>query len=426
MTFRILHILDHSLPLQSGYAFRTAALLREQRGFGWETFQLTTPKHYAPGDAEETVGGLHFYRTRAPATWARKAPVLNNVMVVRDTAARLAEVIDKVHPDIIHAHSPCLTAMAAVNIARRRAIPLVYEMRASWEDAAVDHGTTKEGSLRYRLARALESRVLKRADAITTICEGLASDIVSRGIARDRITLIPNAVDIQNFEPIEQADETLRRELGLGGGPVLGFIGSFYGYEGIDLLVRAMPEILRIYPSAVALLVGGGYAEASLKQLVAELGLADKVHFAGRVPHDQVRRYYSIVDVLVYARKSMRLTELVTPLKPLEAMALKRLFVCSGVGGHRELIPEHLRQYVFTPGDVQDLARVTLRLLADHDRWSALTDAGRRYVADRVTWRHSAARYHEVYGGLVPPDRTRESYGVSGFSTTEARVRSRR
>ena len=412
MTFRILHVLDHSLPLQSGYAFRTAALLREQRGFGWETFHLTTPKHYAPGGAEETTAGLHFYRTRVPPSWARKAPVLDNVMVVRDTAVRIEEIVDQVHPDIIHAHSPCLTGMAAGGIARRRGIPLVYEMRASWEDAAVDHGTTTEGSLRYKLSRALETRVLKRADAITTICEGLAVDIASRGIARERITLIPNAVDIESFEVIEQPDAALRRELGLGDGPVLGFIGSFYGYEGIDLLVRALPEILRAHPTATALLVGGGPAEASLKQLAAELGIADKVRFAGRVPHDQVRRYYSVIDVLVYARKSMRLTELVTPLKPLEAMALKRLFVCSGVGGHRELIPQHLRSYVFTPGDVPDLARVTLRLLAERDKWSELAAAGRRYVTEHCTWAMSASRYREVYGAVMR-QRARGSADVS-------------
>jgi PEP-CTERM/exosortase A-associated glycosyltransferase len=412
MTFRILHVLDHSLPLQSGYAFRTAALLREQRGFGWETFHVTTPKHYAPGETEETVAGLHFYRTRVPSSWSRKAPVLDNVMVVRDTAARLDELVDKLHPDIIHAHSPCLTGMAAGNLARRRGIPLVYEMRASWEDAAVDHGTTTEGSPRYKLSRALETRVLKRADAITTICEGLAGDIASRGISRERITLIPNAVDIENFAAIEQPEETLRRELGVGEGPVLGFIGSFYGYEGIDLLLRAMPEILRTHPSATALLVGGGPAEASLKKLATELGIDARVRFAGRVPHDQVRRYYSVVDVLVYARKSMRLTELVTPLKPLEAMALKRLFVCSGVGGHRELIPQHLRSYVFTPGDVADLARVTLKLLAERDKWPDLVAAGRRYVTEHCTWRMSASRYREVYGALMR-QRARGSTGVS-------------
>jgi glycosyltransferase involved in cell wall biosynthesis len=108
-----------------------------------------------------------------------------------------------------------------------------------------------------------------------------------------------------------------------------------------------------------------------------------------------------VVDVLIYARKSMRLTELVTPLKPLEAMALKRLFIASGVGGHRELIPEHLRPYVFAPGDVEDLVRVTLRLLADRERWAELTAAGRRYVGEQCTWRMSAARYRDVYDSVM-------------------------
>jgi PEP-CTERM/exosortase A-associated glycosyltransferase len=367
----------------------------------FETFQLTTPKHYAPGEAEEDVAGLHFYRTRVPQSWARSAPVLDNVMVVRDTADRLEEVVAKIRPDILHAHSPCLTGLAARRVARARGLPFVYEMRASWEDAAVDHGTTTEGSARYRLSRGLESFVLKRADAITTICEGLAGDIVSRGIPRERITLIRNAVDIEQFEPIEQPDERLPQELGLGTGPVLGFIGSFYGYEGIDLVLKALPGVLRVHPTATVLLVGGGPAEAPLRQLATELGIEKQVRFAGRVPHDQVRRYYSVVDVLIYARKSMRLTELVTPLKPLEAMALKRLFIASGVGGHRELIPEHLRPYVFAPGDVEDLVRVTLRLLADRERWAELTAAGRRYVSEQCTWRMSAARYRDVYDSVM-------------------------
>ncbi len=412
MALRILHVLDHSLPLQSGYAFRTAALLREQQGFGWETFHLTTPKHYARSEPEEDVAGLHFYRTNVPPTWLRRAPVINNYMVVRDTARRLEEIIGQIRPDILHAHSPCLTGLAALRTANTRGIPLVYEMRASWEDAAVDHGTTTEGSLRYKLSRALETYVLRKANAITTICQGLADDIVSRGLPRERVTLIPNAVDIEKFEPIERPDEGLRQELGLGTGPVLGFVGSFYGYEGNDLLLRALPDILRVHPGASVLLVGGGPAEPQLKALAVQLGLQDRIRFAGRVPHDEVRRYYSVIDVLVYARKSMRLTELVTPLKPLEAMALKRLFVASSVGGHRELIPEQLRSYVFAAGDVQDLARVTLRLLSDRNRWTELAAAGRRYVAEQCTWRMSALRYRDVYEALMR-HAARGSTGVS-------------
>ena len=142
---------------------------------------------------------------------------------------------------------------------------------------------------------------------------------------RERIAIVRNAVNIKDFAVIESADEGLRNELGLGAGPVFGFIGSLYGYEGIDVLVAALPEIMRAHPQASVLLVGGGPSEPLVKQLAAKLGVSERVRFVGRVPNDQVRRYYSVIDVLAYPRKSTRLTELVTPLKPLEAMSLAAL-----------------------------------------------------------------------------------------------------
>lgn len=414
MSLRVLHILDHSLPLQSGYAFRTLALLREQRALGWETFQLTTPKHYVPAPDEEDVAGLHFYRTNVAPTWLRRAPVLNAATVVTDTARRIDSVFDRVQPDVVHAHSPCLNGLAALRAVRGRGVPVVYEMRASWEDAAVDHGVTREGSVRYRLSRALETYVLKRVDAITTICNGLASDIAVRGIGRDRITIIPNAVDIEQFAVIDRADEGLRAELGLGDGPVLGFAGSFYAYEGLDLLLQAMPTVLRAWPNASVVLVGGGPAEAPLKKLAAELGIARQVRFVGRVPHEQVRRYYSVIDLLAYPRKSMRLTELVTPLKPLEAMALGRMFVASDVGGHRELIPQRLHGQLFAAGDAEALARVALGMLASRGAWPKIAADSRDYVSTSCTWRLSASRYKDVYAAVTKrPPAVRSTHGAT-------------
>lgn len=397
MSLRVLHVLDHSLPLQAGYAFRTAALLREQQAMGWQTFHVTSPKHYGATADVESAGGFEFHRTRVAQGGWRRWPVLDQVGVVMDTAQRLEGLWPTFRPDIVHAHSPCLMGLAALNVARRHGTPVVYEMRASWEDAAVDHGTTTEGSLRYRASRALETYVLKRVDGITTICEGLAGDIASRGVAREAITLVRNAVDARDFQPIVARDEPLAERLGIGAGPVLGFAGSFYGYEGIDVLLRAVPSFAAAHPGVEVLLVGGGPAEPELRRLATELGIEARVRFTGRVPHDQVRSYYSLIDVLVYARKSMRLTELVTPLKPLEAMALQRTFVASDVGGHRELIPDALRSYVFRAGDHDDLSRTLLRVLAERDRWPELLGAARRYVVEQCTWARSARCYRDVY-----------------------------
>ncbi|GAO34860.1 glycosyl transferase family 1 [Sulfuricella sp. T08] len=401
MSYRILHILDHSIPLHSGYTFRSAAILREQRALGWETFHLTSEKQINCDVLEEDVDGLHFYRTPKHAGILSRMPGLNPAAVMQSLAHRLREMIAIVKPDILHAHSPVLTALPALRVGHALGLPVVYEVRAFWEDAAADHGTAKEGSMRYRLTRAMETYAFKRVDAVTTICEGLRSDIVARGIPSDKVTVIPNAVDIEKFSIGGASDEALKAQLGLAGARVLGFIGSFYAYEGLDLLLTALTRILDQAPDVRVLLVGGGPQDEALKQQARQLGIADKVVFTGRVPHSEVNRYYDLVDVLVYPRHSMRLTELVTPLKPLEAMAQGRLFVASDVGGHNELIRDGETGVLFKAGDPQSLADKVLGLLQSTGQWPALKQAGRRFVETERNWKASVARYQAVYGGLM-------------------------
>jgi len=398
---RILHVLDHSIPLQSGYAFRTLAILTHQRRLGWETAHLTSSKHRPVAQLEEEVDGLRFYRTIPSSRLLQRIPVLQQAAVIRDLERRLEEVTGAVRPDILHAHSPALNGIAALRVARRRRIPVVYEVRAFWEDGAVDHGTTREGSLRYRLGRQLETQVLKRATAITTISEGLRRDIVARGIPADRVTVIPNAVDVDRFTTTCPGDPDLRRRLDVEGKQVLGFIGSYYGYEGLDLLLKALPLILAGAPDVRVLLVGGGPQEHRLQQQAARLGLLDYVRFVGRVPHDRVQDYYRLVDILIYPRLSVRLTELVTPLKPLEAMAQGNLLVASDVGGHRELIRHGDTGILFRAGDVHDLADAALVLLRGRDRWPTLRAAARSFVERERSWSAVVQRYRPIYERLA-------------------------
>lgn len=395
---RILHVLDHSIPLHSGYTFRTLALLREQRRLGWETFHLTSPKHSASSEPEETVDGWLFHRTPAPN--GPKLPGLGEMALMKATQQRLLDVARRVRPHIIHAHSPVLNAVPALRVGRELGIPVVYEVRAFWEDAAVDHGTTAEGSLRYRLTRRLETHALHQAAHVFTICEGLRQDIAARGVPASKVTVIPNAVDIETFDVGGTPDEALKSKLGLQGATVLGFIGSFYAYEGLDLLLTALPALLQRRQDLRVLLVGGGPQEAALKAQAAALGVADKVVFTGRVPHAEVGHYYDLVDVLCYPRHSMRLTELVTPLKPLEAMAQGRLLVASDVGGHKELIRDGETGVLFKAGNAEALAAAVLGLLARRDDWPKLRAAGRQFVEVERNWRASAAHYRPVFEGL--------------------------
>jgi len=224
---RILHVLDHSIPLHSGYTFRTLAILREQRALGWETFHLTGPKQEKCSVAEEDVDGLHFYRTPPAAGLPARLPGLGQFALMGALTARLEQVARKVKPDILHAHSPALDAIPALRVGKKLGIPVVYEIRAFWEDAAVDHGTSREWGLRYRLTRALETYAIKRVDAVTTICDGLRKDILARGVAADKVTVIPNAVDIDKFSVSGELDEALKQRLGLGNARVLAFSARF-------------------------------------------------------------------------------------------------------------------------------------------------------------------------------------------------------
>lgn len=403
---RILHILDHSLPLHSGYSFRTASILGEQRALGWETHHLTTPRQGSWRMDLESVDGWDFLRTRFTPGLISSVPVVGPYLdEMRATAARVDGLIGDLQPDVLHAHSPVLNALPTLWVGRKHKIPVVYEMRASWEDAAVDHGTTPEGSIRYRLSRALETFALKHADAITTICEGLRRDIAARGIDADRVAVIPNAVDANRFAVGSAPDPVLRARLGLERATVLGFVGSFYHYEGLDLLVDAAAQLAPSRTDLRVLLVGGGPRESALRAQAARLGLSQRILFAGRVPHDEVPRYYDLMDVLVYPRRSIRLTEIVTPLKPLEAMAQGRILLASDVGGHRELIRDGDTGHLFAAGDVAALARAIERILSSREPWDEIRNRARAFVENERTWARSVARYAEVYAQVLAAGR---------------------
>ncbi len=391
---RVLHVLDHSLPLHSGYTFRTRALLLGQRRLGWETVHLTTPRHFKEGPNPEVVDGLAFHRTGK----AGGIPILGEVQA---TARALDRLVAEVKPDIIHAHSPVLTALAAVGVARRHNLPLVYEIRAFWEDAAVGNGTGTEGSLRYRATRMLETWACGRADAVGAICDGLLGDLRKRGIHPAKLFAVPNAVDLDQFGTPLPRDKKLSKELGLDGADVVGFIGSYYDYEGLDDLIAAMPALVAARPKAQLLLVGGGPMEASLRAQAAASPVGDRIHFVGRVPHNEVDRYYSLVDVLAYPRKHMRLTDLVTPLKPLEAMAQEKLVTASDVGGHRELIEDGVTGTLFRADDPAALASALTGLFADRESWPARRKIAKDYVARERTWDRSVAAYVPVYERLT-------------------------
>lgn len=394
---KVLHILDHSRPVLSGYSTRSWSIVSFQRSVGLDPVVLTSPKHPVAGPDREVLDGITHHRTPAGIGRIGRVPYAAEIGLMARLTRRIVTVARAESARILHAHSPVLNGLPALWAGRRLGIPVVYEARAFWEDAAVDHGTTREGSVRYRITRALETLMFRRAGGVVVIGAAMRDELARRGVDPSRVTVVPNGVDTEHFSPVPRSEELAQR-FGLNGAPVLGFIGSFYRYEGLRFLMEAVPDLRRRLPGVRVLLVGGGEEDGQLRALGRDLG--DSVIFAGQVPHREVRDYYSLIDIFVCPRLSMRLTELVTPLKPLEAMAMGRPVLASDVGGLAELIENGVTGVLFAAGSRDALVEGAGLLGSDREARLRMGDRARQSMLQERNWRQIVGRYRPLYDSL--------------------------
>lgn len=401
---RILHVLDHSLPLRSGYSIRSRSLIKGQRNAGLFPQAVTGPLHQVddPGAEETIIDGVRYHRTPLTSAWQKqllgaRVPLLREMTVVRLLRERIVQLLKAEPFDIVHVHSPSLCGVAALGAAATQRIPVVYEIRAFWEDAAVDQGKLTAGSGRYVVSRRLEGYVARRAHAVVGIAKHILEDLRARGISSGKLFHVPNGVDTEYFTPSPR-DAELAAKLGLADEPVLGFIGSLYRYEGLAWLVRAAAKLRATGASFQILIVGHGEEENDIRKAVRELRAQDYVRMIGEVSHDQVRQYYSLIDVMVYPRRSIRLTEITTPLKVLEAMAQAKPVLASNVGGIRELVGDETTCcLLFPPDDVEAFCEHAKRLIYDEHVRRELGEKGRKLVLREKDWNLQAHRYITVY-----------------------------
>lgn len=394
---RVLHVLDHSRPVMSGYSTRSWSIVHFQRELGLEPTVLTSPKHGASPGSVEVIEGIRHHRSDVASGAAGRLPYAGELALMARMVRRIVEVARAERAQVLHAHSPVLNGLPALWAGRRLGLPVVYEARAFWEDAAVDHGTTREGSVRYRVTRALETHLFRRADRAVVIAARMREELGRRGLDTSRVTVVGNGVDVERFAPAPRS-ETLARRLGLDGGPVFGFIGSFYRYEGLRFLVEAVSDLRKRLPGARLLLVGGGEEEPALRALAAASG--GSVILAGQVPHREVVEYYSVIDVFVCPRLRMRLTELVTPLKPLEAMAAGCPVLASDVGGLAELIEPGVTGLLFHAESRAAFVDAAAELGGSAELRALLGKRARQAVVDERTWSRVVSAYLPLYRGL--------------------------
>ena len=399
---RVLHLLNNSLPhTVAGYTVRTHRIAQAQRAAGLTPVMVTRagyPVLQGVVDAapRDTVDGITYHRLPADGL-ARRGPT----ELIDANVARLAPLVTAQRPAVLHPTSPFDNARTALALRAVTGLPVVYEVRGFLEETwRARIGDGAERSDRYRRTRAIEGWCMREADRVVTLGEAMRADIIDRGVDPADVVVIPNAVDPDDFVP-RPADPTLRTDLGVTDGDVvLGYVSSLVGYEGIDHLLSAV-ALLRARGRPVrGLIVGDGVERAALEHLTTQLGVADVVHFAGRVPLAEVQRWYAQIDVFVVPRTNDRVARAVTPLKPLEAMALERAVVTSDVPALRELIDPGVTGLVFDAEDPVSLADTVEPLLDDPGARARLGAAARDWVATERTWRDNGARYRRLYSEL--------------------------
>ena len=378
---RILHLLTNSLPYrEAGYTVRAQHVARCQLEVGLAPEMATR----AGFPRNEGIRGVPGTSVVDGVTYHRILPDLDPRVaidaLVAAYAAAARPLVESVRPAVLHPASNHVNAQVALALRDAYGLPVVYEVRGfleeTWRSRA---GADAEASDRYRASREVETACVREADAVVTLSETMRQDLLARGgIEPDRIVVVPNAVDVDRFVPGPR-DPALAARLGIGDDPVVGYISSFTGYEGIRYLIAATAELRHRGRRVRCLLVGDGEDRSALEAAAVTAGVDDgTVIFTGRVPHDRILDYYRLIDVFVVPRTNDRVSQLVTPLKPYEAMAMERALVVSGVGALLEIVADGQTGRSFRPEDPIDLADIMEPLLDDPARAGAPRAGGPR------------------------------------------------
>lgn len=395
---RVLHVLHTSLPYICGYAIRSDYIIRYQQEQGIEPAVVTSAQHPNGELMREEINGIRHWRT--PMLKGKPLPALREWQLMRALRKQMEAAIREWRPQLIHAHSPMLVGLPAMAVARAHGLPFVYEVRDLWENASVDRGKFRDGSVLYRLAQQMETRVLAKADAVVTICEKLRDELAPRTGHPDRLAVVGNGVDTNSFQPLAPTQAN-RSRWGLEGKRVIGYVGTFQPYEGLETLIEAMPKIRERQPAAHLLITGSGGEEQRLRARTTELRLDPYITFTGRLPHDEVKDAYALADLMVYPRLLTRTTAITTPLKPLEAMAMGKPVIVSDVPAMHELVRPGETGLLFRAGDSVDLAEKCAQVLSEPARCSELGRGARAWVLAERQWPHLVSRYRAIYASTM-------------------------
>ncbi len=411
---KILHILDVSLPhRQSGYSLRSQYIINTQKALGFDPVVLTRW-----GRSEQLVDGVEYiddvpYLRNTSEAYAIRVGERLGKFQLRDTPQiyhagqeqhfrkRVARAVEAEKPDVLHAASPGRNAQFAIDVGHYYGLPVVYEVRGLWHDSGVAQGMLVPDSEAYRQQHAEHVNAMRQADAVVTLSEVLKIECIREGVDEDKIGVVPNGVAIEQYAPKTRLSELAKR-LGIESGDVvLGYIGLVRSLEGLRLLLQACEVLRGRYAKLKVLIVGGGRDLPALQREARERGLSDMVIFTGEIPHDQIAAYYAMLDVFVIPRTRSRVTELVTPMKPYEAMAMEKAVVVSDVAALTEVVTDGETGRVFVADNVESLTQTCAELIENPALRMHLGKKGSEWVRSERTWTRIVEGYRGIYETTV-------------------------
>jgi len=398
---RVLHLVTDALPSTSaGYTIRTQEIALAQRLAGMDPHVATrigfpVTAGAIDGRTTVTVDGVPYHRL---LPWVMPGRMDRLYQTHLRHAARLTE---RLRPAVLHAASNYANAVIALALRDATGLPVVYEVRGFWEDTWLSrHAANADLRLsdRYVRTRALETHCMTDADLVVTLGEAMREEIVQRGVPAENVIIVPNGVSEDFLRPLPDG-AALRASLGIRPDEhVVGLVSSLVAHEGIGTLLEAVKILGDRGVKTRALIVGDGPERTALQRRAAELDL-DAI-FTGRVPSARVRDYHAVLDVFVVPRTPDRVCQLVTPLKPVEAMASGLPVVVSAVNALSEIVSDKETGLTFPPLDAGALADQLQQVLDRQELRTRLGARAREWVARDRTWAHNAARYREIYRRL--------------------------
>ena len=407
---------SQSLPhTSSGYAIRTHGLVSSLILKGYDSKVLL--RHGYPLDRADFKGSTvrsieqvedveyHFSETN------RLSPNLINYQDVfnfnrlrqyeNQAINSLISMGEKEKPFAIHSASNFVVGLAGARAAKALGIPSIYEIRGFWHLTQATKREGYEGSDHYKLSERFEIETAKESDYVFTITKALKDILVENGVEESKISVLPNAVDASKFKILPK-DVELEKELGFENKVVIGYIGSFVDYEGLDLLLEACSILKEKHGDIFRLLlVGDGDTMQLLRRTTRFLQLEDQVVFTGRIPHDEVQKYYSLIDIAPLPRKGLRVCELVSPLKPFEAMGSGKVLVVSSVQALAEIVDDGVTGMVFEKDNSADLAVKLETAILDENLRKKIGNDANKWVMENHSWEVISKRVTKIYDEIL-------------------------